>query len=70
MIGIFNRSHYEDVLVVRVDELVPKEVWQARMIINAFERLLADSGVAILSSTCTSPRGTEGTLPGPAGRAR
>jgi len=49
MIGIFNRSHYEDVLVVRVDELVPKEVWQARYDhINAFERLLADSGVTIL----------------------
>ena len=49
MIGIFNRSHYEDVLVVRVDELVPKDVWQARYDhINAFERLLADSGVTIL----------------------
>jgi PPK2 family polyphosphate:nucleotide phosphotransferase len=49
MIGIFNRSHYEDVLVVRVNELVPKDVWQARYDhINAFERLLADSGVTIL----------------------
>jgi PPK2 family polyphosphate:nucleotide phosphotransferase len=48
-IGIFNRSHYEDVLVVRVDNLVPPEVWQARYDhINNFERLLADSGVTIL----------------------
>ncbi len=48
-IGIFNRSHYEDVLVVRVENLVPPDVWQARYEhINAFERLLADSGVTIL----------------------
>jgi len=49
MIGIFNRSHYEDVLVVRVEQLVPQDVWQRRYDqINAFERLLADSGVTIL----------------------
>ncbi len=49
MIGIFNRSHYEDVLVVRVHNLVPKTVWQTRyQHINNFERLLADSGVTIL----------------------
>jgi PPK2 family polyphosphate:nucleotide phosphotransferase len=49
MIGIFNRSHYEDVLVVRVEQLVPAEIWQARYDhINAFERLLTDSGVTIL----------------------
>jgi PPK2 family polyphosphate:nucleotide phosphotransferase len=48
-IGIFNRSHYEDVLVVRVDALVPPEVWEKRYEhINHFERLLADSGVRIL----------------------
>jgi PPK2 family polyphosphate:nucleotide phosphotransferase len=48
-IAIFNRSHYEDVLVVRVHNLVPEEVWSARYEhINAFERLLADSGVTIL----------------------
>ncbi len=47
-IAIFNRSHYEDVLVVRVHNLVPEEVWSARYNhINAFERLLADSGVTI-----------------------
>lgn len=47
-IAIFNRSHYEDVLVVRVHNLVPPAVWGARYEhINAFERLLADSGVTI-----------------------
>ena len=40
-IAVFNRSHYEDVLVVRVDELVPREVWNARyQQINEFEQLL------------------------------
>jgi len=48
-IGIFNRSHYEDVLVVRVHDLVPKRVWEKRFDqINAFERMLADEGTAIL----------------------
>src|ERR1700733_4962476 len=45
-IGIFNRSQYEDVLVVRVHELVPKDVWSARYDqINTFEKLMSDSGV-------------------------
>jgi len=44
-IGIFNRSHYEDVLVVRVHKMVPEPVWQARYEhINAFEALLAHGG--------------------------
>ena len=48
-IGIFNRSHYEDVLVVRVHKLVPKEVWSRRYNeINAFEATLSDAGVKIL----------------------
>jgi PPK2 family polyphosphate:nucleotide phosphotransferase len=49
MIGIFNRSHYEDVLIVRVHNLVPKDVWSKRYehICN-FEKLLADSGTTIL----------------------
>lgn len=48
-IGIFNRSHYEDVLVVRVDNLVPEEIWQQRyQQINEFEKLLADTGTTIL----------------------
>lgn len=49
MIGIFNRSHYEDVLVVRVHELVPEEVWSRRFDqINAFEHMLDENGVRIL----------------------
>ena len=44
-IGIFNRSHYEDVVVVRVKELVPREVWSERYgRINGFERSLVDEG--------------------------
>ena len=46
---VFNRSHYEDVLVVRVHNLVPKEVWSERYDeINAFEQLLSDSGTHIV----------------------
>ena len=49
MVGIFNRSHYEDVLVVRVESLVPESVWQKRyQAINQFEETLAESGVIIL----------------------
>jgi PPK2 family polyphosphate:nucleotide phosphotransferase len=49
VIGVFNRSHYEDVLVVRVDGIVPEEVWRPRYDqINQFERLLADTGTTIL----------------------
>lgn len=48
-ITIFNRSHYEDVLVVRVHELIPEKVWKKRYDhINEFERLLADEGTTIL----------------------
>jgi PPK2 family polyphosphate:nucleotide phosphotransferase len=48
-ISIFNRSHYEDVLVVRVHDLVPKETWARRYDqINAFEEVLASSGTTIL----------------------
>jgi PPK2 family polyphosphate:nucleotide phosphotransferase len=48
-IVIFNRSHYEDVLIVRVHNLVPKAMWQKRYEhINAFEKLLADEGTLIL----------------------
>jgi PPK2 family polyphosphate:nucleotide phosphotransferase len=47
-IVIFNRSHYEDVLVVRVHSLVPQEVWSKRYDhINAFERMLVDEGTTI-----------------------
>jgi len=48
-IVIFNRSHYEDVLVVRVHNLVPPEVWRRRYgHINDFERLLVDEGTTIV----------------------
>jgi PPK2 family polyphosphate:nucleotide phosphotransferase len=48
-IGIFNRSQYEDVLVVRVRDLVPKKVWSKRYEqINAFERTLDAAGTKIL----------------------
>jgi PPK2 family polyphosphate:nucleotide phosphotransferase len=47
--AIFNRSHYEDVLVVRVHNLAPAEVWKKRFEqINQFERLLAENGTTIL----------------------
>ncbi len=49
MIGVFNRSHYEDVLVVRVDNIVPEAVWRPRYdFINQFEKLLHDTGTTIL----------------------
>ena len=49
MLGIFNRSHYEDVLVVRVHNIVPHSVWSKRYDqINDFERLLSLNGVLIL----------------------
>lgn len=48
-IGVFNRSHYEDVLVPRVEELVSEDVWRSRyQQINDFERLLSESGTTIL----------------------
>ncbi len=49
MIGIFNRSHYEDVLVVRVKEFVSKSVWSRRYgQIKAFEELLTDEGTTVV----------------------
>jgi polyphosphate kinase 2 (PPK2 family) len=49
MMTVFNRSHYEDVLVVRVHDLSPKSVWKLRYNhINDFERMLADNGAIIL----------------------
>ncbi len=48
-IGVFNRSHYEDVLAVRVHRLVPEERWRRRFDqINAFERMLVEEGTTIL----------------------
>jgi len=48
-IGIFNRSQYEDVLVVRVRQIVPRTVWSQRYAqINDFERMLSENGTVIL----------------------
>ena len=48
-VSVFNRSHYEDVLVVRVEDLVPKSVWKQRYeLINDFEKNLAAAGTRIL----------------------
>src|SRR5437588_3060375 len=48
-IGIFNRSHYEDVLVVRVHDLVPEDVWRRRYgVINDFEHELAVAGTTVI----------------------
>jgi len=48
-IGVFDRSHYEDVLVVRVEGLVPEDVWRGRYAeINAFEAGLAEQGVTVV----------------------
>lgn len=49
VLGIFNRSHYEDVLITRVHSLVPEKVWSKRyQEINHFEHLLANCGTIIL----------------------
>ena len=48
-IAIFNRSHYEDVLVVRVHALAPEHLWRRRYShINAFEAMLADGGTSVV----------------------
>ena len=49
MVHVFNRSHYEDVLVVRVKDLAPEELWRSRFdSINDFERMLVREGTTIL----------------------
>ena len=48
-IGIFNRSHYEEVLVTRVEKLIPEDVWKARYEhLNNFEALLASTGSKVI----------------------
>jgi PPK2 family polyphosphate:nucleotide phosphotransferase len=48
-IAVFNRSHYEDVLIVRVNDLVPEDVWSRRYEqINDFERLLGACGTRVV----------------------
>jgi polyphosphate kinase 2 (PPK2 family) len=49
MIAVWNRSHYEDVLVARVHKLVPEKIWKARYDqINRFEQILAENGTRIV----------------------
>jgi len=60
MIGIFNRSHYEDVLVPRVHKTMPEEVWSARYDqINQFERTLTENSVVILKFFLHISRGEQ-----------
>ncbi len=48
-VGVFNRSHYEDVVAVRMLELSPEKVWRRRYEhIRAFEQMLVDEGTAVL----------------------
>jgi PPK2 family polyphosphate:nucleotide phosphotransferase len=48
-IGVFNRSHYEDVVAVRMYELAPEEVWRPRYAhLRAFEQMLVDEGTTVL----------------------
>ena len=48
-LAVFNRSHYEDVIVPRVDRLVPRATWKARYgHINDFERMLGDNGIQVV----------------------
>jgi PPK2 family polyphosphate:nucleotide phosphotransferase len=49
MLGVFNRSHYEDIVTVRVRGLAPDEVWRTRPAhVREFERMLTDEGTAIV----------------------
>ena len=60
MIGIFNRSQYEDVIVPRVHDLLPKPVLEKRYKqINAFEKMLAENGVVILKFLLHISRGEQ-----------
>ena len=55
MIGIFDRSHYEDVLIVRVRELAPADEIERRYgAINEFEKRVVDAGTGSSSASCTS----------------
>jgi polyphosphate kinase 2 (PPK2 family) len=49
VIGLWNRSHYEDILIVRVHKLVAKKVWKARYDqINEFEKILTENGTTLI----------------------
>lgn len=48
-IGVFNRSHYEDIVAVRMHRIAPEEVWRRRYEhVRAFERMLVDEGTTVL----------------------
>jgi len=60
MVGVFNRSHYEDVLIVRVEKLVAEEVWRKRyQQINEFERMLTSNNVRIIKLFLQISRGEQ-----------
>ncbi|MEE6281229.1 PPK2 family polyphosphate kinase [Georgenia sp. MJ170] len=60
-IGVFDRSHYEDVLVGRVEKLVPPEVWQQRYEeINRFEEKIVDSGTTVIKVALMVSRREQG----------
>jgi len=60
LIGVFDRSHYEDVLVVRVHDLVPRAVWQRRYAaINRFEQGVAEKGCVLVKVMLHISRGEQ-----------
>jgi PPK2 family polyphosphate:nucleotide phosphotransferase len=60
-LGVFDRSHYEDVLVVRVHDLVPPDVWKKRYAeINAFERGVEKSGTQVVKVMLHISKGEQG----------
>ncbi|MEY9933248.1 PPK2 family polyphosphate:nucleotide phosphotransferase [Catenulispora sp. GP43] len=60
MVGVFDRSHYEDVLIVRVRDLVPREQWELRYgLINEFEQELADQGTTVVKCFLHISRDTQ-----------
>lgn len=62
LIGLFDRSHYEDVLVARVNELVPQEVWEPRFEeINKWEKSLVDNGTVVLKFAMMVSHDTQAT---------
>jgi PPK2 family polyphosphate:nucleotide phosphotransferase len=59
-IGVFNRSHYEDVVAVRMHDLAPEKVWRRRYEhIRAFERMLVDEGTTVLKAFLNVSRGEQ-----------
>ena len=60
MVGVFDRSHYEDVLIVRVRDLVPRQQWELRYgLINEFEQELADQGTTVVKCFLHISRDTQ-----------